>query len=359
MSKPLATVMLTCVNSQVAPSMIRLLKDHPDYDVRVIGCDAAAIQDILGRHFCDACYTVPFGDSGGYIGTIESIVRKEGVQLIFPGSDEECLQLARSREILRGLGCNVACSPSDVVLGASDKYNMMSALLSAGIPTGKVFVPDSLSDIDSYAQQLGYPDSDFVFKPRFGRGSRGFRIVTSRIDSYQTFIGKDFFKISLEELKDIFGCHKDKIPDHLMMEFYPGDKYSADILIADSRVISMVIRNNGPAAKVNPPTQIAEIVFDRDVRSYAEAVVGTMPFDYFVQVEMGRTEDGRLGLIEVNTRLDATLPITTGLGVNFFREMITYGISGKVRSNVPDFLDYPKRLRFRRFWDHIYEELPD
>jgi len=118
----------------------------------------------------------------------------------------------------------------------------------------------------------------------------------------------------------------------------------------------MVIRNNGSTPKTHPPTQNARIVFDDDIRQYAERIVRIIPFDYFAQVEIGRTEKGEMGLVEVNTRMDATLPITEGLGLNFFREMITYAMTSKMRPGISDYHDYPKKLRFRRYWNHLFEE---
>ena len=347
---------MTCVNSQVAPSIIQLIKDHPDYEINVIGCDASPAREILGRHFYEKCFSVPMGDSEHYIEAIEKITKDHDVQLIFPGSDEECITLSRHRDTFQSSECRVACSDYTVVSVANDKYRMMMTLKEKGGSTGDVYSPQTLKDIEAFALQLGYPEKEFVIKPRAGRGSRGFKIVTARYDRYKAFRNSIFDKLSLEELIQIFDDRQEEISHYLMMEIYPGDKYSADVLVTRGDIVSMVIRNNGPFPKMNPPTQNATIVFDKDVRLYAESVIKTMPFDFFAQVEIGRDDRGYLGLIEVNTRMDATLPITEGLGLNFFREMITYAMTGKMRSDIPDYNHHPKKLRFRRYWCHLFEE---
>lgn len=356
MDKPTVTVLMTCANSQVAPGIMEMIKDHPDYRIRLIGCDAADKGEILGRHFCDHCYSVPMGTRDHYIDTIFEIVQEQGIQLIFPGSDEECLKLSRNHRTFENQGCKIACSEYQVVNTCFDKYNMMTFLRDKKISTGDVYSPKSITELDKYAELLGYPSRDFIIKPRSGRGSRGFRVISSIYNRYDAFFGGEGYKLSLDVLKDIFQSREHLLHGYMLMEMFSGDKYSADVLVSQGIVHSMVIRNNGTVPKVNPPTQNAQIVFDKDIRAYATRVIGTMPFDYFVQVEIGRTKEGDLGLIEINTRMDATLPITRGIGLNFFREMITYGITGKIRSGIPDYHEYTKNLRFRRYWSHLFEE---
>ena len=356
MAKPAVTVMMTCVNAQVAPGIMEMIKDHPDYRIRLIGCDASPEADILGRHFCHKCYSVPLGGHDEYISRILDIVKAEGIQILFPGSDEESLKLSQNCQTFENHGCQIACSEYSVIKTCFDKFRMMTFLKAQGVSTGAFYGLASITDIDEYAGLLGYPEKEFVIKPRSGRGSRGFRIISSEYDPRETLLGSEFFKFSLDVLKDLFKPCEKILSEYLLMEMFPGDKYSADVLVSRSEIHSMVIRNNGPVPKVNPPTQNARIVFDTDVREYAERVINTMPFDYFTQVEIGRTWEGELGLIEVNTRMDATLPITEGLGLNFFCEMITYAMTGEMRPDIPDYHEYPKRLRFRRYWQHLFEE---
>ncbi|MEE1550226.1 MAG: ATP-grasp domain-containing protein [Nitrospinaceae bacterium] len=359
MTESTVTILMTCVNAQVAPGIMEQIKDHPDYRIRLIGCDAVPKEEILGRPFCDTCYSVPLGISDDYTETMLGIVKTHGVQIVFPGSDEECLALSKCRQMFEREGCRIACSDYDTVQLCFDKYRLMTFLKQKGIGIGRVYHPKSLDDLSRYADALGYPDSDFVIKPRSGRGSRGFRVISAAYDPYDAFSRDDAHRISLDVLTDIFRSHEKRLSEYLIMEMYPGDKYSADILISRGEVCSMVIRNNGAIPKINPPTQNARIVFDEDIRKYAEQIVGILPFDYFAQVEMGRGSHGAPGLIEINTRMDATLPITEGLGLNFFREMITYAMTGKMRAGISDCHEYSKRLRFRRYWSHLFEETDD
>jgi len=362
MHKDVLKIMLTCVNSQASPSIIQLIRGHPDYDVKVIGVDAVSLNDNLGRSFCDQCYQVSLGSDKGYITAIKNIIRENDIRLIFTGNDEECLELSKHRNELKNLGCDVCCSSYEVVSLASDKYELMEKLKDNGIPVAEVYSVKTIEDLRSVALMLGYPENDFIIKPKFGRGSKGFRIVTSKKDKYAAFYTGDYSKLTLEELIEVFSEHVEEIQKYLMMEYLPGDKYSTDALMSDGKIISMVIRNNGSLPKVLPPTQIADIVFDKDIREYAESINELLGFDYFVQIEIGRDINGNPRLIEINTRLDATIPITTGLGLNFLHEMITYSVTGRMRDGVKDYKDYKdceRQLRFRRYWQHLFENNDD
>ena len=60
-------------------------------------------------------------------------------------------------------------------------------------------------------------------------------------------------------------------------------------------------------------------------------------------------------LLEVNPRLDATLPITRGAGLNFYRELVSRAVSGRFRPGLTT--PRPAPRRFRRHWQHLFEDV--
>ncbi len=354
MKKERLDIMMTCVNSQVAPGIISMMRDHPDYDIVVHGTDAEPTEGNIAELCCDKYYDVPLGSDPAYYQYIKKIVEDNGIRILFPGSDDECLVLSINREDLATIGCRICSSEAGVIKVATNKHLAMQRLRKLGISSGDFYLPDRLEDLDSIAEKLGYPERSFIIKPHLGRGSKGLRLVSRTADAYANFKSGQNYQITLEELKAIFRNKETDIRNYLLMEYYPGEKYSADVLVSRGKVISMVIRSNGTVPKINPPTQKADIVFDADVRAFTTRVVEEFGFDFFVQIECGHRTDGGIGLVEINTRMDATLPITAGLGINFYREMITYCMTGRMRSGIPDYHEYPERLRFLRYWKHEF-----
>lgn len=352
-------ILLTCVNSQVAPSIIKLLEKHPTYDIRVIGTDTKPPEDCISTPFLSDYFQVPMGDDESYVPIIIEIVKQKSINIILCGSDEEVISLSKFQRILKEkYNCKVCCSPYNIVKNASDKYKLMNILKSENINVTNFYSLEKIDDIKKCAILLGYPNNNVIIKPRFGRGSKGFRVISSNYDEYgQFFRGENLF-ISIEELVKIFSFNPSAISNYFLMEYLPGDKYSADCLVTNGEVVSMVIRNNGKKPKISPPTQIADIVFDKDIRAYVKRIIKSFMFDYFIQIEVGRDNNGQPQLIEANTRLDATLPITMGLGINFYHELITYAMEGKYDVNIPDISEFDKKVRFIRYWDHYFKELP-
>lgn len=351
-------VMLTCVGAQVSPSVIQLIRNHPQYSISVIGVDALPRDENLSVKFLDKYYQVPMGDDENYISVVEDIVKKNDIKLIFIGSDEEALSLAKKKEYFRNnFACEVCCSPKKVIEIASDKYQLMNKIKENGIEVAEIYALKTIKELGLCAKKLGYPQKKFIIKPRLGRGTKGFRVVSNNYDKYKSFYLRDTTNISLEELEAVFRAKRKEVSNYLVMEYLPGDKYSADVLVNKGNVVSMVIRNNWEKPKINPPTQLADIEFDRDIREYATKVVKSLKFDFFVQVEMGRNYRGKPRLIETNTRLDAALPITTGLGINFYHELMIYAMTGKFRADLPDYERFSKKLRFIRYWQHYFKEL--
>lgn len=351
-------ILLTCVGSQVAPSVIRLFKNHPNYTVNIIGVDNNDGIDSIGSDFVDKYYQVPMGNTAEYINFIRKIVQKNQIQAIFIGSDEEVIALSSFKnEFVHNYNCQICCPESHTVKLCTDKYDLMIHLKKKGIPVADVYAPKSIEDLKNFATLLGYPQRKFIIKPRFGRGSKGFRVVCHEYDKYDAFINNDIMHISLDDLINIFQQNKNKLTEYLIMEYLPGNKFSSDILLERGKLISMVTRNNWEKPKINPPTQLADIVFNDDVYHYCKQVTEILNFDYFVQIETGIHDDGKPRLIEINTRLDATLPITLGLGLNFYHELVTYAIEGEMRLDINYTKDSVKKIRFVRYWDHLFKDI--
>jgi len=349
-------ILLTCANSQVGPAVLSLMQQHPDHDVRIIGGAAGNLSNGLGPKYCDAFHELPMGAATEYWSAVCAVIEKEDIDLIFPGSDEEALVLSKHAGDLSERNCKVACSSHEACIIASDKLTLVTRLETSGIPVGRYASPQKSSDIVRFAKACGYPDNEVVIKPRFGRGSRGFRVLSEKANEYNAFCNGLKGYATLEQIEALFLQYPEHVSEYILMEYLPGDKYSSDMLVSRGNAVCTVIRCNGHEPKVSPPTQLADIVYDADIEDYARRVAAALEADYFLQVECGRDANGQVKIIETNIRLDATLPITVGVGVNYYHEMMTYAFEGSFRS-LPRLPGNNKPLRFIRYWQHEFIEI--
>lgn len=314
-------VLITCCNSGVIPPITNLIKSSNLIGkCRLIGVDSSSLSNGLSKKYFDKAYQVPNGDSGKeYIDALVSICEKENVNVILAGSDDEALNLKQNES---AFSARIIGSSFNKMALLSDKFELSTSLQENGLEVPDFFIADSLENLESKLQTLGYPNSPVLIKPRSGRGSRGLKLIMGKVDRFENFNSKVNHEIDFFELKRIFENRESELPNYLFSEYLPGDKYSADVLVDNGKVASMVLRNNGNKPKVAPPTMIADIVYDRDVIEYAKQCCECLGLDDFAQVEVGRDKNGILKLIEINGRLDATLAITTGIDLNYYELLI-------------------------------------
>ena len=320
MMKNKISVILTSAGGQIAPSLISMMRKNNSYNVTVIGVDAASKDGLVGRHFCDDFYRVPYAMNKGYVSSMLKICKTNKVSIVFPASDEEALLLSGSRGRFNSIGTKIACSSRHAIETCLDKYSLMKTLEKNGIPMGKFYELGTINDLKKYSSKLGYPKEDVVIKPRTGRGSRGFRIITEKFSLYEKFSKNEFYLSTLEEILNIFKNKSEKLKSFFLMEYLAGERYSVDIIVKNSQPVTCVARRK--IFPVSSPTQIADIVHDQDIIDYARNIARALKTDYFVQVEIGRDNYNKPCLIEINPRIDATLPIVEGIGHNYFEEMI-------------------------------------
>ncbi|MDP6179258.1 MAG: ATP-grasp domain-containing protein, partial [Desulfatiglandales bacterium] len=345
-------ILLTCVGSQVAPSVIQTIRDHPRYEIKVVGVDNKKRGESIGAHFVDEYYQVPMGNEQSYIPELEEIVKKGEVKVLLPGSDEESLALSRERHRFSRIGCAVACSDYEVTELVVDKYRLMERLKERSVPVADFFEFRTMSELRECAEKLGFPTKPFVIKPKISRGGRGFRVVQTAVSPLDDFLKGDTTTIDFDSLARIFEGAADEMDKFFVMDYLPGRKYSADVLVKQGKMASVVIRNK--IFPVGSPTQVADIVFDKDLIAYALSIMEVLRFDYFVQFEIGRNPGGKPRLIEINPRLDATLPICLGIGVNFYHEMINHALGEEYSDSVMVSKDAQVLKRFFRYWQHCF-----
>jgi carbamoyl-phosphate synthase large subunit len=347
-------VLLTCVASQVMPEKIKLIKSFPGSKVNIIGIDAKPQELSVGANFCKEFFQAPIGKDKNYTNFVLDLVRKQKINIIFCGSDEEIITLSKIKDQLKNkFNCTLIGSDYKTTKLISNKHEMLKIIKKNNISICEFSNPKKIKDIDLFSKKIGYPKKNFIIKPKKGRGSKGFKIITEKINEKVKFFQNNSSRIKLKELKSYFHKYPREINKFVLMEYLPGDKYSVDMLAEKGKIILAVARNNWKEPKINPPTQLADIVFDVDVQEYAKSVCELTEADFFIQVEIGRKDNGELAFIESNPRLDATLPITMGLGVNFYHELMYYALNGEYKDKIK-IKKSKNKIRFFRYWNHIF-----
>ena len=346
--RPLKLILTAC-GCPGASTLIRMLKQNGEREVKIIGTDMSL--EAVGRYLCDGFYKVPSGTSPEYIPAMMDLVEKEKPDLIFPESSNEVLSLARSKKEFEEIGTSVVVSSPESIELASNKYLMYEAVRKgSGIDLPTYHSASNLDDFLEAADKLGYPDSPIVFKPHFGKGSRGVRIIDPHANRmHQLMEEKPTNKfMSLEGFTEIFrGLEDEDFPDFLVMEYLEGMEKTADTIAMDGRELLTTIKTV-ERARWGVIVE-GELVQDDSLVSQSREILRSIPLSYCVNIQFIANK-----LIEINPRVSTFIYqndlIAPYLAVKLALGEITEEDVKAYRSKI----DYGRRMI--RYMDQIFHK---
>ena len=346
---PPIKIILTACGCPGASTLIKRLKGNGERKITIIGTDMN--KEAIGRFLCDGFYEVPSGTSDEFIPAMMDIVEKEKPALIFPESSNEVLALAKAREKFEAMGTNVVVSSPEAIQASNNKYLMYETVKQSGkVDLPAYFSASNFDDFVSAAERLGYPESPIVFKPHFGKGSRGVRIIDPKADRKRQLMDeKPTSKyMGFGEFVEIFKDVEDTdFPDFLLMEYLEGMEKTADTLALDGRALLTTIKT---VEKARWGVIVeGELVRDDFLVEQTRHVLNSIPLSYCVNIQYIAGK-----LVEINPRVSTFiyqqnliapyLAIKLALGELSEADVTTYN----------DRIDYGRRMI--RYMDQIFHK---
>lgn len=186
---------------------IGLIKELINRGVEVICTDANPLS--VGLYYCKKGYVVPKGNDPSFISKILEISKKEHVNAILSGPEEELIQIAKNRSVFLKEDIIPLVPEYESASTCYDKFKTYDFFIKNNIPTPKTIFLIKEKDINNLKlEELEFP---VILKPRFGRGSEGIYIVNDN-----------------EELKFIISKYC-KDSDYLIQEFVKGIECTVDV----------------------------------------------------------------------------------------------------------------------------------
>jgi hypothetical protein len=162
------TIGVTAVGGGVGQVVLDALRTSP-LKARIVGFETTGWAK--GLYECDEGYRLPLASDPSYGELLREYCRREGVELLIPGSDPELPVLAEIAPSLEAQGCKVLVgSPASVRL-CQDKKAFFDHLASSDLPVVPTLL---LSEALRDPEALSYPA---ILKPRCGAGSVGVRVI--------------------------------------------------------------------------------------------------------------------------------------------------------------------------------------
>jgi carbamoyl-phosphate synthase large subunit len=303
-------ILVTGAGAPGFPGITKSLRRNGERSVKIIGTDMKG--DVVGFHLADKHYIVPSGLDQTYIDAIIEIIQEENIEIILPLCTFELLPLSKSRKEIEDYGAKVAVSKPKALEKAIDKAKTYEFIKGDFIPEYKV--ANDFEAFKNAVHELGYPKKPVVFKPSFGRGMRGFRIIKDNVkkkDLLFNYKPRSTF-IRMTEISEIL--KGGNFPQLVVMEYLPGEEYSVDTLSKDGQIYYSIARKRIETRR--GISYVGRIEKNEELEEASQEIVRQLGLDYSINIQFKATESGEHKLIEINPRVSGSLVFCVEAGVN-------------------------------------------
>jgi carbamoylphosphate synthase large subunit len=290
------TALVTASGAPGTAALIRALRMNGERGVRIIGVDMS--PQAIGRHFADRFYVVPPGDDAAFADALFDIVRRENVHVVIPQSSFDLLALSESRE--RFVGVKVLVSPPDAIRRANDKAESYAMLERIGVPTPAWRRVSGGRQLAAAAQELGYPNRPLCFKPVFGSGSRGFRVLDPTVDRAKQLLEERPGSLAMQLTDVLELLPEEGGPDLLVMELAQGPERTVDGIAGSGQVLL-------GHAKTRESMRAGLAMYFETLNSHwlielAQRIVAELGIEHFFNIQLVGDQ-----VVEINPRISTVV----------------------------------------------------
>ena len=333
-SKPIV-IAVTGLNAIDSPgpgvAVIRAIRDGLNRPVRIIGLAYENLEPgIYMDGVCDKTYQISYPAAGAEVlyNALKYIHDKEGIDVIIPNFDAELYNFISIAPRLKLLGIH-SFLPSFEMFDARDKLNLYAFGQKHGLKVPKDKVIYSVNDLYLIGEEFGYP---LVVKGKYYDA-----VVAHTLEQAQ----KAFYKISAKWGFPI-----------IVQQFINGTEVNIAALgDGEGNAISIIpmkkmyITDKGKA-------WAGITLEDEALIELARKFVSVTKWRGGFEIEIMKTAQDELYIMEINPRFPAWIYLSAGAGQNQPAALVKMALGEKV---VP-FTTYDVGKLFIRYsWDHIVD----
>jgi carbamoylphosphate synthase large subunit len=226
------TVLVSASGAPGTAALLRALRENGERRIRLVGTDMS--ERAVGRLLCDAFHVVPPGSDPGFADAVLEVCAAENVDVVLPQSSFDLAGLAAARD---RFDLPVLVSSPETIRRSNDKAECYALLHRIGVRAPEFRRVRGAEAVGEAARELGYPGRPVCFKPVFGSGSRGFRILDPTVDRAHQLLHErpGAVAMRLEEALELLPA--DGGPDLLVMELAKGGERTIDGVADGTRIL--------------------------------------------------------------------------------------------------------------------------
>jgi carbamoyl-phosphate synthase large subunit len=310
-------------------AVIRALREGLPPPIRIIGLSYETLEPGIYMHdVVDKTYQIPYPSAGTetLLRRLQYIHEKENLQFIIPNFDAELFNFIRLGPALKNMGISTFL-PSLEQFDARDKINLYKFGLKYNLSVPKDKIIYNIDELYGCAELFGYP---LVIKGKYYDA-----IIAYTMEQAQ----KAFYKLSAKWGMPI-----------IVQQFITGTEINIAVL-GDGK---------GTATSIIPMRKLyitdkgkawAGITLEDDALiQIAKSFTSATKWKGGCELEIMRTPDNILYIMEINPRFPAWIYLTAAAGQNQPASLVKMAMG----EEVPPFTEYEAGKIFIRYsWDHI------
>lgn len=310
-------------------SVIRCLKEARDFNIKIIGLAYETLEPGIYLHnLVDKSYQIPYPSAGTdqVFKRLSFIQEKEQMDMIIPNFDAELWNIIKLSPRLNEIGIKTFM-PSINQLDAINKLNLEDFANENDLPSPVTKMFSSVEELEKFGKEADYP---LVVKGKFYEAYIVYN-TTQLVYYYNKLNAKWGLPVITQEFIDgseivIAGLGDGK-----------GNLMGAVPL----RKLYITDKGKGWAGVV---------INDQQYIDLAEKINKVLLWKGGFEIELKRTEDGKIYLLEINPRFPAWIYTTAAAGQNLPVAMVKLAMDMKQ----DPFTSYETGKMFIRYsWDHI------
>lgn len=315
-NKRLVTVAVTGLNAIDSPgpgvAVIRAIRDCPEFIPRIIGLSYESLEPgIYMRDVVDKVYQIPYPSAGmeTLLARLQYIHSKEKMEVIIPNFDSELYNFIKLSGKLAKLGIRTFL-PTIEQFEAREKTNLSSFCRKYRLNTPKDIVIHKIEELKEASDMFGYP---MVVKGKY----------------YEATIA-----YSVEEAQKIFHklVAKWGLPV-IIQEFVTGIEINIAVL-GDGKGNAISIIPMRKLYITDKGKAWAGITLkDRPLVALAEKFIRATKWKGAFELEIVRTKDEKIYILEINPRFPAWIYLTQAAGQNQPAALIKMALGETVKQS--------------------------
>lgn len=286
--------------------LIHCIKDNADgANVRVL-CTNCDPMELPSSKVCDIAFVVPRNNDPKYIDTLLAICAAYDVDILIPRLSSELEVIAANRQRFTDIGVKVAVTFLSGLQIANDKAKLYARYHDWMPEQTTAYTAD---DVRRFAEK----NPSFCCKLPHSSGAAGFAIVDDVLCDKVTLFHAYGYKhyISTDHLCRIVENQK---LNYLLQEFVDGHDYTISLL-ADHGKVTHMVGYIGYEMEFSC-IMYGEIQMNEKAAEMARRIVEDLGLDGNIGIDFIVRPDGEVVLLEVNPRMNASLPFVAEAGCN-------------------------------------------